>query len=85
MLAYTFENVHSEPLKHIHLSQMVVHTPLIPALGRQGQADLYEFKTSLIYRVNARTTRDVIKETVSKKQNKNKNPYTLGLVRLFGK
>ena len=29
--------------------------PLIPALGRQRQVDLYEFEASLIYRVSSRT------------------------------
>jgi hypothetical protein len=29
--------------------------PLIPALGRQRQTDLYEFKASLVFRVSSRT------------------------------
>ena len=29
--------------------------PLIPALGRQRQADVCEFKASLVYRVSFRT------------------------------
>ena len=29
--------------------------PLIPALRRQRQVDLYEFEASLVYRVNSRT------------------------------
>ena len=29
--------------------------PLIPALERQRQADLYEFEASLIYRASSRT------------------------------
>ena len=29
--------------------------PLIPALGKQRQADLHEFKVSLVYRVSSRT------------------------------
>jgi hypothetical protein len=32
-------------------------TPLDPALRRQRQADLYEFKASLLYRVSSRTAR----------------------------
>ena len=32
---------------------------LIPALGKQRQANLYEFKTSLVYRVCSRTTKAV--------------------------
>jgi hypothetical protein len=30
-------------------------TPLLPALGRQSQADLCELEASLVYRVNSRT------------------------------
>ena len=30
-------------------------TPLIPALGRQRQADLCEFETSLVYRASSMT------------------------------
>jgi hypothetical protein len=33
------------------------HTPLIPALERQRQADLCEFEASLVYRANSRTVR----------------------------
>ena len=29
--------------------------PLIPALGRQSQADLCEFEASLVYRASSRT------------------------------
>ena len=29
--------------------------PLIPALGRQSQADLCEFEASLVYKVSSRT------------------------------
>jgi hypothetical protein len=32
--------------------------PLIPALGRQRQADLCELEASLVYRVSSRTARD---------------------------
>ena len=31
--------------------------PLIPALGRQTEADLCEFEVRLVYRVNSRTAR----------------------------
>ena len=31
------------------------HMPLIPALGKQSQADLCECKASLIYRMSSRT------------------------------
>ena len=33
--------------------------PLIPALGRQRQVDLCEFKASLVYRESSRTARTV--------------------------
>ena len=33
------------------------HTPLIPALRRQNQVDLYEFKANLVYIVNFRPAR----------------------------
>ena len=33
--------------------------PLIPALGRQRQVDLCEFKSNLVYRVSSRTARAV--------------------------
>ena len=31
------------------------HTPLIPAIRRQRQADLCEFKANLVYRASSRT------------------------------
>jgi hypothetical protein len=47
--------------------------PLIPAFGRQRQADLREFEASLVYRVSSRKARatqrsPVWKETKNKKQ-----------------
>ena len=33
--------------------------PLIPALGRQKQVDLSEFKASLVYKVSSRLARTV--------------------------
>jgi hypothetical protein len=39
---------------------------LVPALGRQRQADLCEFETSLIYRVNSRTAKVTYGNLVSK-------------------
>ena len=39
--------------------------PLNPALGRQMQADLCEFKASLIYRVSSRTASTKQRNTVS--------------------
>ena len=43
------------------------HVPLIPALGRQRQADLYEFKASLVYRVSSWIARATQRNPVSKK------------------
>ena len=37
--------------KVVRHSWMWWRTPLIPALGRQRQVDLYEFEASLVYRV----------------------------------
>jgi hypothetical protein len=56
--------------------------PLITALGRQKQADLCEFKVSLVYRVSFRIARATQRNLVSKqqqqqqqqKQKTNKNP-----------
>jgi hypothetical protein len=39
--------------------------PLIPALGKQRQADLCEFKASLVYRADSRTARAIQKNPVS--------------------
>ena len=46
--------------------------PLIPALGRQRQADLCEFKASLVYSVSSRTARATQRNPVSKKKTKQK-------------
>lgn len=56
------------------------HTPLIPALGRQRQVTLNEFKVSLVYNASSTTAR--IRNPVLKKQNKTKNPRSFldGLV-----
>ena len=54
---------------------------MIPALGRQRQVDLCEFKAGLVYRVSSRTVRAVIqrnpvlknqKQMKTKQQNKTK-------------
>ena len=48
--------------------------PLIPALGRQKQADLCEIEDSLVYRVSSRIVgADAQRNRVSKKQNKTTN------------
>ena len=44
--------------------------PLVIALGRQGQANLYKFQVSLVYRVSSRTARATQRNPVSIKQNK---------------
>jgi len=43
------------------------HILLILALGRQRQADLYEFKASLVYRKSSRTASATQRNPVSKK------------------
>jgi hypothetical protein len=55
--------------------------PLIPALGRKKQVDLWEFEASLCYRVSSRTVRatqrsPVLKKTKTEKATTkpNKNP-----------
>jgi hypothetical protein len=40
-------------------------TPLIPALGRQRQAQISEFQASLAYRVSSRTARTTQRNPVS--------------------
>jgi hypothetical protein len=46
-----------EILKRKIKSQMWWWTPLIPAFGKQGQADLCELEASLVYRPSSRTAR----------------------------
>ena len=41
-----------------------LHIPLIPALGRQRQADLSDIETSLVYRASSRTTKGIQREFV---------------------
>jgi hypothetical protein len=48
--------------------------PLIPALGRQRQASLCEFKDSLVYIVSSRTTRTI--KNINKRK-KIPNTYTV--------
>jgi hypothetical protein len=43
--------------ENMYFSQVYWCTPLIPALRGQRQADLCEFKASLIYLMNSRTLR----------------------------
>ena len=51
---------------------LVVHTPLIPVLGRQRQADLCEFKASLVYRASSRIVRDATQRNPVLKTKKGK-------------
>jgi hypothetical protein len=46
------------------------HRRSIPALGRQRQVDLCEFKASLIYRVSSRITKATQRNCLGKKQTK---------------
>jgi hypothetical protein len=46
--------------------------PLISALGRQRQADLCEFKASLVYKVGSRTTIATQRNPVSTNKQTNK-------------
>ncbi|CAO2593744.1 hypothetical protein LEMLEM_LOCUS7412, partial [Lemmus lemmus] len=46
------------------------HTPLIPALRKQRQADLCEFETSLVYRASSRTDSKATEKPCLKNQNK---------------
>jgi hypothetical protein len=50
--------------------------PLIPALEGQRQADLYEFETSLVYRVSSRTAKAKQRNTLSLKTKQNKTKTT---------
>jgi hypothetical protein len=47
--------------------------PLILVLRRQREADLCEFKASLIYKTSSRTTRAVTHRNAVMKNNKNNN------------
>jgi hypothetical protein len=49
--------------------------PLIPALGRQRQADLCEFKASLVYKLNPEQPELLHRETLSQNiKNKKQKP-----------
>jgi hypothetical protein len=43
--------------------------PLIPALRRQRQVDIYKYEANLVYKVSSRTARTTQRNHVSKKQN----------------
>jgi hypothetical protein len=44
--------------------------PLISVLGRQWQADLCAFKTSLVYRVSSRTALAIVRACLQKRRKK---------------
>jgi hypothetical protein len=77
--------VRSTPIEHCFRWW---HVPLIPALGKQKQAELCEFKASLVYRMRSRTAkehREILtqrkektKQNKTKQKSNNKNPK-LGL------
>jgi hypothetical protein len=46
--------------------------PLVPALRRQRQEDLYEFEASLVYRASCGIAEAIQRNHVSKNQNQNK-------------
>jgi hypothetical protein len=46
---------------------VVALAPLIPVLGKQRQADLYELKAKLLYIVSCSTTRTMKRNPVSNK------------------
>jgi len=64
-------------------------TPLIPAVGRQSQVHLCEFKASLVYRASSRTARATQRNpasnptTAQKNKNKNKHTHTKNYEMLF--
>ncbi len=64
-------------LKHENFAGRWWRMLLIPALGRQRQADLCEFETCLVYRASSRTgskaTEKPCLEKQKKKQTKKKN------------
>ena len=51
--------------------------PFILALGRQRQADLCEFKASLVYRVSSRSARATQGDLFQKQTNKHKLKISL--------
>ena len=64
MHAQGHTNTHAHIVKNKSLSEAWWYVPLIPALGRQTQADLCEFKASLVYKASSRTARATQKNPV---------------------
>ena len=54
---------------------VVAHMPLIPALGRQRQADVCEYEASLVYRASSRTIKATLRNPVMKNQNQTKQKH----------
>jgi len=48
--------------------------PLIPALRKQRQVDLYEFQASQVCRLSSRTARAIHREPCQKNKKQTKNP-----------
>jgi hypothetical protein len=63
---------------------MVAHPPLIPALRRQRQADLYEFKASLVvFTVSSRTVRATLRTHLEKHKTEEKTKSTASSTPVF--
>jgi hypothetical protein len=58
--------------------------PLIPALGKQRQVDLCEFKPILVYRVSSKTDKATQRNPVSQNKQINKTKRQKEISRLFG-
>jgi hypothetical protein len=56
-------------------------TPLIPALGRQRQAD-FRVRGRLVYKVSSRTARVIQRNPVSKNKNNQKNKQKKKVLKL---
>lgn len=60
-----------KPIKKLVRSGVWLCVPLIPERWRQRQADLCDFRTSLVYRARPKSARDVRLCLNKTKQNKN--------------
>ena len=49
--------------------------PLMPALGRQKQADIYEFKVNLVYRASSKPTQVYTVSRRKKKKRRKKRKW----------
>jgi hypothetical protein len=64
-------NTDTNMYTYIKIRQVWWHTPFIPALGRQRQANLCEIKASLVYRVSSRPDRTTQLQPDFKRMKKN--------------